>query len=33
VDRIEELQMHKNHQVYEKAVYILETFYATEGFG
>lgn len=31
VDRLEELQLHKNHQVYEKAIGILETYYATEG--
>ena len=33
VDKIENLQMHHNHNVYEKAVKLLETFYSCEAEG
>lgn len=33
VDKLEELQMHKNHQIYEKAVSLLESYYSTEAEG
>jgi len=31
VDRIEALQSHKNHAVYERAVHLLETYFNDEG--
>ena len=30
VDKLEQLQMHKNHSIYDRAMHILETFFSED---